>query len=161
MTRAGLVGLFIAAGCYQPPPSSPRAQPPDVVPSGAPAPQPSRAAAYLAVWDDDRLGGDHGARAVFGTRIALDGTILDPDGIALEDRFTAFETMPVAVATSSGWLAAWQRLDSDAQHFATKVLELADLLVHPDHGWPRSDKSGSYWASAKDARRLHPLKEPA
>lgn len=51
-------------------------------------------------------------------------------------------------------------LDNDAKHFATKVLELADLLVHPEHGWPRSDKSGSYWASAKEARRLHPLKEP-
>ena len=56
---------------------------------------------------------------------------------------------------------SFELLDSDAKHFATKVLEMADLLVHPEHGWPRSDKSGSYWASAKDARRLHPLKEPA
>ena len=52
-------------------------------------------------------------------------------------------------------------LDSDAKHFATKVLELADLIVHPELGWPRNDKSGSYWATAKDARRLHPLKEPS
>jgi len=51
-------------------------------------------------------------------------------------------------------------LDSDARYFATKVLELADLVVHPQHGWPRSDKSGRYWATAKEALRLHPLKEP-
>ena len=56
---------------------------------------------------------------------------------------------------------SFELLDSDAQHFANKVLELADLLVHPDHGWPRSDKSGSYWATTKETRRLHPLKEPA
>jgi len=56
---------------------------------------------------------------------------------------------------------SFELLDSDAKHFATKVLEMADLIVHPEHGWPRSDKSGSYWASAQDARRLHPLKEPA
>jgi len=49
---------------------------------------------------------------------------------------------------------------ADAELFAKKVLELADLLVHSDHGWPRSNKSGSYWASAKDARRLHPLQRP-
>src|SRR6188472_2873940 len=124
MTRAGLVGLFIAAGCYQPAPATPRdPQPPGGAPvsGGGRAPQAGRAGAYFAVWDDDRLGGDHGARAVFGTRIAADGTVLDPNGIALEDRFTAFETMPVAVATDSGWLAAWQRLDSDAQHKPTEI----------------------------------------
>jgi energy-coupling factor transporter ATP-binding protein EcfA2 len=52
-------------------------------------------------------------------------------------------------------------LDANAKHFANKVLELADLLVHPEHGWPRSNRSGSYWSTAKDARRLHPLQEPA
>ena len=55
---------------------------------------------------------------------------------------------------------SFQLLEGDARHFADQVLKLADLLVHPDHGWPRSDKSGSYWSSARDARRLHPLKEP-
>lgn len=56
---------------------------------------------------------------------------------------------------------SFELLDSDAKHFAAKVLELADLLVHPEHGWPRNDKSGSYWTTTKEARRLHPLKEPA
>jgi recombinational DNA repair ATPase RecF len=49
---------------------------------------------------------------------------------------------------------------ADAERFARRVLELADLLVHSEHGWPRSSKSGSYWSCAKDARRLHPLQKP-
>jgi ABC-type transport system involved in cytochrome c biogenesis ATPase subunit len=55
---------------------------------------------------------------------------------------------------------SFELLDSDAKYFATKVLELADLVVHPEHGWPRSDKSGRYWATANEALRLHPLREP-
>lgn len=55
---------------------------------------------------------------------------------------------------------SFEMLDSDAGYFASKVLELADLIVHPEHGWPRSDKSGSYWATTGETRRLHPLKEP-
>lgn len=55
---------------------------------------------------------------------------------------------------------SFELLESDAKHFATQVLQLAGLLVHPEHGWPRSDKSGSYWSTSKESRRLHPLKEP-
>lgn len=50
--------------------------------------------------------------------------------------------------------------DSVALNFGKLVLELADALVDADHGWPRSDKSGSYWANKKETRRLHPLKQP-
>ncbi|NCQ35867.1 hypothetical protein GW813_12525, partial [bacterium] len=55
---------------------------------------------------------------------------------------------------------AFELLDADAERFARQVLELAELLVDPEHGWPRSNKSGSYWATAKDTRRLHPLYMP-
>ncbi len=51
--------------------------------------------------------------------------------------------------------------DRDAFHFAEKVLELMDHLVDSEHRWPRSSKSGSYWATAGETRRLHPLREPA
>lgn len=51
-------------------------------------------------------------------------------------------------------------LDSDAVDFASKVLELMKLLTDGDAGWPKSDKSGSYWATAGETRRLHPLKKP-
>ncbi len=51
-------------------------------------------------------------------------------------------------------------LNSDALTFGKKVLELIETLADPDAGWPRSDKSGNYWATAKETRRLHPLKKP-
>ena len=51
-------------------------------------------------------------------------------------------------------------LDSDGVDFGAKVLELMDALVEPDGGWPKGDKSGSYWANSDDSRRLHPLKKP-
>jgi hypothetical protein len=51
-------------------------------------------------------------------------------------------------------------LDSDALGFGRTVLELIDALADPAIGWPRSQKSGSYWATAGETRRLHPLKRP-
>lgn len=51
--------------------------------------------------------------------------------------------------------------DKDAIFFSTKVLELADLLIDSEAGWPGSNKSGSYWATANDSRRLHPLQQPS
>jgi energy-coupling factor transporter ATP-binding protein EcfA2 len=52
-------------------------------------------------------------------------------------------------------------LDSDAIAFGTEVLTLADALIDHDVGWPKNGKSGSYWATAGDTRRLHPLKKPS
>lgn len=51
-------------------------------------------------------------------------------------------------------------LDSDAIAFGTEVLALIDCLVDHEVGWPRNDKSGSYWATTGETRRLHPLKKP-
>lgn len=56
---------------------------------------------------------------------------------------------------------SFELLDADALPFGRKVLELMELLACPDAGWPRSDKSGSYWATAGETRRLHPLKRPS
>lgn len=50
--------------------------------------------------------------------------------------------------------------EADALAFGSKVLELADGLVDCEAGWPRSSKSGSYWATPGETRRLHPLKKP-
>ncbi len=51
-------------------------------------------------------------------------------------------------------------LDSDALDFGQAVLELVEVLIDPDKGWPRSSRSGSYWATSGETRRLHPLKKP-
>ena len=51
--------------------------------------------------------------------------------------------------------------DNDAMAFASEVLALAEALVDPEAGWPRSNKSGSYWATTGETRRLHPLQRPS
>jgi hypothetical protein len=56
---------------------------------------------------------------------------------------------------------AFHLQDGDAQRFGSLVHELATLLTDGENGWPSSDKSGSYWATAGETRRLHPLKEPS
>ena len=55
---------------------------------------------------------------------------------------------------------SFELLDGDALGFAQRVVQLMDALTHPDDGWPNNDKSGSYWATSGDLRRLHPLKKP-
>lgn len=56
---------------------------------------------------------------------------------------------------------SFELLDSDAIQFGQAVLELAELLIDPEKGWPRSNKSGSYWATSEETRRLHPLQRPS
>jgi ABC-type cobalamin/Fe3+-siderophores transport system ATPase subunit len=51
-------------------------------------------------------------------------------------------------------------LENDALGFGQAVLELVEILIDPDKGWPRSSKSGSYWSTSGETRRLHPLKNP-
>jgi hypothetical protein len=48
----------------------------------------------------------------------------------------------------------------DAIAFATGVAEVMDALTCAEQGWPKSEKSGSYWATRGETRRLHPLKKP-
>lgn len=52
-------------------------------------------------------------------------------------------------------------LDSDAISFGTEVLALADALIDHEVGWPKNGKSGSYWATTGETRRLHPYKKPS
>lgn len=56
---------------------------------------------------------------------------------------------------------AFDFLDSDAIAFGQQVLLLIEALADPESGWPRSDKSGSYWCNSGETRRLYPLKQPA
>ena len=48
----------------------------------------------------------------------------------------------------------------DALEFATLAHEVGSALICDKEGWPGSDKSGSYWATRQETRRLHPLKKP-
>ncbi len=56
---------------------------------------------------------------------------------------------------------SFKLLEGDAIGFGQQVVYLMDALTCPDTGWPRNSKSGSYWATADESRRLHPLKQPA
>jgi len=56
---------------------------------------------------------------------------------------------------------AHQMPQKDALSFATLVHEVGAALICDQEGWPGSDKSGSYWATRSETRRLHPLKKPS
>jgi len=56
---------------------------------------------------------------------------------------------------------SFELLESDAIQFGQTVLELTELLIDPERGWPRNNKSGSYWATSEETRRLHPLQRPS
>lgn len=51
-------------------------------------------------------------------------------------------------------------LDSDAIGFGQQVLDFVGTLTDKDAGWPRSRKSGSYWATSGETKRLYPLEKP-
>jgi hypothetical protein len=55
---------------------------------------------------------------------------------------------------------SFDMLDADAIGFGQQVLLLIDALADPSAGWPRNKKSGKYWATAGETRRLHPLVQP-
>jgi hypothetical protein len=56
---------------------------------------------------------------------------------------------------------AFQLSGKEGVEFGELVLELAEAVVHPEHGWPGSDKSGEYWTNSGKSRRLYPLKQPS
>lgn len=55
---------------------------------------------------------------------------------------------------------SFEMLESDAIGFGQQVLLLIETLTDPAAGWPKNAKSGSYWATAGETRRLHPLQKP-
>lgn len=56
---------------------------------------------------------------------------------------------------------SFELLESDAIGFGREVLALMDVLIDPEAGWPRNKKSGSYWATSGETRRLYPLQQPS
>lgn len=55
---------------------------------------------------------------------------------------------------------SFELLDSDAIGFGQQVLMLMDNLTCAEKGWPKDSRSGSYWATSGETRRLHPLRQP-
>lgn len=50
--------------------------------------------------------------------------------------------------------------ETDALAFGQYALALLEALACPDAGWPRRNKSGSYWANTGETRRLYPFQRP-
>jgi energy-coupling factor transporter ATP-binding protein EcfA2 len=57
--------------------------------------------------------------------------------------------------------ASFSLPDADALRFGTQVLQFVELLTDETVGWPKNGKSGQYWATSGETRRLHPLKRPS
>ncbi|NTV12341.1 MAG: AAA family ATPase [Desulfobulbaceae bacterium] len=56
---------------------------------------------------------------------------------------------------------SFELLDADALGFGQQVITLLEILTDDQAGWPRNGKSGSYWATTGETRRLHPFKKPS
>jgi len=55
---------------------------------------------------------------------------------------------------------AFELLEDDAVRFGQLVAALVAALTDPEEGWPKNGKSGTYWATKGETRRLHPFKKP-
>ncbi len=55
---------------------------------------------------------------------------------------------------------SFELLETDAILFGRKVLDLMECLTDEEGGWPRNGKSGKYWATSGETRRLSPYKRP-
>lgn len=57
-------------------------------------------------------------------------------------------------------MLSFDLLDSDGLGFGQQVFALMETLTDSEAGWPRNSKSGRYWATSGETRRLHPLQQP-
>ena len=56
---------------------------------------------------------------------------------------------------------SFELLDADAIRFAETVLLFSTKLVDSKTGWPRNGKSGNYWETSGESRRLYPFGKPS
>jgi len=54
----------------------------------------------------------------------------------------------------------FELLEEDALRFGREVFKLMQALVDTAEGWPKNSKSGEYWATSNETRRLYPLRKP-
>ena len=78
----------------------------------------SSGAGVLVVWHDSR----NGPKDIYGARVALDGTVLDTNAIAVSTG-AAYQTYPATAFDGTNYMAVWQewRLNSSYDIFGTRV----------------------------------------
>jgi hypothetical protein len=85
---------------------------------------------YLVVWEDQRDFTPNEWDA-YGTRVASDGTVLDPAGIGIGVSGVP-DTRPVPAWDGTNWLVAWQRTSSTNQVVAARVSPAGIVLDQPN-----------------------------
>lgn len=55
---------------------------------------------------------------------------------------------------------AFELRDEDALEFGRVTLQLVETLMDPQVGWPTKNKSGRYWHTSGETRRLYPVLKP-
>ncbi|MFZ1946303.1 MAG: hypothetical protein WAW06_02035, partial [bacterium] len=79
---------------------------------------------YLVVWLDTRDGSQH----IWGSRVALDGTVLDPGGIAISTASGA-QTYPAVAYDGANFLVVWQDArGTDLDVYGARVTPQGEVL---------------------------------
>jgi hypothetical protein len=98
---------------------------------------------YFVAWQDDRSGTDYD---IYGTRVASDGTVLDPAGVALS---TAANNQYVPSVASNGtdYFVVWsdERNGPDSDIYGARVTSAGTVL----------DPAGIAVSTAADSQRSH------
>ncbi|MBN2466134.1 hypothetical protein JXD38_10990 [candidate division WOR-3 bacterium] len=119
---------------------------------------------FLVAWEDDRNGLD-----IYGARVTLDGTVLDPTGFVISQA-TEDQRLPTACFDGSSFLVAWEDFRNDAAGdiYAARVTpdgEVRDLAgfaisqtaheqLLPAAGFDGTN-SLVVWADYRDNTRFH------
>lgn len=97
---------------------------------------------FLVVWADDRISSDNAN--IFGARVTTDGTVLDPNGVAISSAGNP-QLSPRAAFLNGTALVVWEdrRLDTQGDIFGGRVRIGASLTVLDPNGITISDESGT------------------
>jgi phosphoribosylformylglycinamidine (FGAM) synthase PurS component len=104
---------------------------------------------YLVVWQDDRSG----SWDIYGARVSVDGSVLDPEGILISAA-TNRQMFPAVAFGGTNYLVVWQDVRSDSSHdiygarvsVEGEVLDpegIAITVAANRQGWPAVASDGT------------------
>ncbi|UCF80610.1 MAG: hypothetical protein JSV08_08910 [Acidobacteriota bacterium] len=97
---------------------------------------------YFVVWDDWRNGAD---ADIYGTRVALDGTVLDPTGIAVSTAAN-WQESPSVASNGTDYFVAWMELRSGTLYDVYGARVAPDGTVLDPAGIAVSTEAGSQFS---------------